>query len=374
MNSIWEDESFYAPHDFVIAGAGLTGLWCAYELKQKFPGAKISILEKELISTGASTRNAGFACFGSPSEMLHDAGIMGAEKMWDIVAMRYEGIQKIRRVFSDEEINYETCGGFECFSNSTFQVPDLQNKLKWLNDGMLKVTGEADAFTMSSHKIKTFQFSEFDEMVENKLEGSLHAGKLVQVLMQKVQGMGVHIFSGTPVLKWKKTKDEINVLTPKNKIITKHLILATNAFTNSLTNEKMITPARGQIILTSPIKDLPVSGTFHFNEGFYYFRNLQNRLLLGGARNVDIPSEETTVMETTGNIQHELEHFLSTHILPGRNYTIEKRWSGIMAFTADKLPKVKAIDDGVIAVICCNGMGVALSPVMPQRVISLLEL
>ena len=48
-----------------------------------------------------------------------------------------------------------------------------------------------------------------------------------------------------------------------------------------------ITPARGQIIVTEPIDDLPWTGCHHFDEGFYYFRNIGNRVLLGGARNQD---------------------------------------------------------------------------------------
>ena len=374
MNSIWEDESFFAPHDFIIAGAGLTGLWCALELKTKYPEAKISILEKEWIPTGASTRNAGFACFGSPSEMIHDAQIMGAEKMWEVVEMRYRGIQKIRQYFSDNEINFDACGGYECYTNNTFDIPKLENNLEWLNQGLQKITGKAKTFTFCNEKLNEFGLSDFDAMVQNEMEGGLHPGKLVQALTQKVHSLGVHIFSGTSLLKWKNANHEIVVQTSKNKLTTKRLILATNAFSNFLTEEKLVTPGRGQIILTSPIEGLPVSGTFHFNEGFYYFRNLGNRVLLGGGRNVDFASEETTVMETTGNIQHELENFLATYILHGRNYTIEKRWSGIMAFTPDKLPLVKTIDEGVVAVICCNGMGVALSPVIPELVIGELKL
>ena len=114
--SIWEQESFYAPQDFIIVGAGLAGLWCALELKINHPSASITILERGSIPTGASTRNAGFACFGSATELIADRDTMG-ETMWDVVAMRYKGINKIRKVFGDEVIEYTPCGGFECLSN-----------------------------------------------------------------------------------------------------------------------------------------------------------------------------------------------------------------------------------------------------------------
>ena len=71
-----------------------------------------------------------------------------------------------------------------------------------------------------------------------------------------------------------------------------------------------VTPARGQIVVTPPIKNLPLRGTFHFDEGFYYFRNIGNRLLLGGARNKCFEAEATTSFETTTMIQEELESFI----------------------------------------------------------------
>ncbi|MFL5809244.1 MAG: FAD-dependent oxidoreductase, partial [Flavisolibacter sp.] len=61
MVSIWEKETFYAPQDVVIAGSGFVGLWSAFFLKKKKPKLKITVVDRGLIPTGASTRNAGFA-------------------------------------------------------------------------------------------------------------------------------------------------------------------------------------------------------------------------------------------------------------------------------------------------------------------------
>ena len=90
--SIWEKESFFAPQDVIIIGSGFAGLWSALKLMEKNPLQKITILERGIIPTGASTRNAGFSCFGSPSELLHDIAAMGEEKTWQVVSMRYKGL------------------------------------------------------------------------------------------------------------------------------------------------------------------------------------------------------------------------------------------------------------------------------------------
>jgi glycine/D-amino acid oxidase-like deaminating enzyme len=127
--------------------------------------------------------------------------------------------------------------------------------------------------------------------------------------------------------------------------------------------------ARGQIIVTSPIEGLKMKGTFHYDEGFYYFRNVNNRVLLGGARNKAFESETTTELSTSPAIQNELERFLVTHLLHGKRFTIDYRWSGIMSFTKDKQPVIDKISKRVTAMIACNGMGVALMPVMTEKMV-----
>jgi hypothetical protein len=74
------------------------------------------------------------------------------------------------------------------------------------------------------------------------------------------------------------------------------------------------------VLLTSPIKGLPFRGTFHADEGFYYFRNLGDRVLLGGARNKAFEEEQTTEMHPSVKIQEALEAYLSEsfcHVIRG---------------------------------------------------------
>src|ERR1700749_3921800 len=97
--SVWEKESFFAPADIIIAGSGLVGLWSAFYLKKKAPSLSITIVERGLIPTGASTRNAGFACFGSLTEIAAGVTEMGEDQLLQLVEMRYKGIKKIKKTF-----------------------------------------------------------------------------------------------------------------------------------------------------------------------------------------------------------------------------------------------------------------------------------
>jgi len=364
-NSLWEKETYYSNNDVLIVGAGLMGLWTALELKKRAPKLNITIAEKSSTPLGASTRNAGFACFGSPTELLSDASTMGEDEMWQIAEMRYKGIEKIKTHFRNSTIEYNPCGGFECLLQKDTAVLD---ELVWLNKGMQAITGTNECFSVQNYLLEKLGLVGFDYLVNNKLEGTLHSGKLVQALTQKVQELGVQILYGATITKWHKLNHTIEVDINTTSIKTNQLLFCTNAFTHELLKDDSIIPARGQIIVTSPIDNLLLNGSFHFDEGFYYWRNVGNRILLGGARNITIEEETTTELATTHVIQNKLEQFLQTHIAQQYQYTVEHRWSGIMAFSSTKKPVFKQLDNLVYYAVACNGMGVALTPMFAEKI------
>jgi gamma-glutamylputrescine oxidase len=372
--SVWEKESFFAPQDVIIIGSGFAGLWSALKLKEKNPDQKITILERGIIPTGASTRNAGFSCFGSPSELLNDIAIMGEEKTWQVVSMRYKGLHEIRKYFSDYAINYDASGGYECFREGAADWELCAGKLDWLNERLRVITSLQDTFTIADKKLNTFGFKGFAHLIESGSEGGLHPGKFVQALLQKIQGMGVQVLTGIEVKKYELANGMVKITTKQNiSFSAKKLLLCTNAFTKTLLPEIEITPNRGQVLITGTIPNLKMKGTFHFDRGYYYFRNLDNRLLIGGARNKAFKEEETTETATTSIIQNELEDFVRRHLLPNNSFSITDRWSGIMAMGSEKLPIVKAIDQQVFCCVRMNGMGVAIAPVVAEKVACLIN-
>lgn len=370
--SVWEKETFFSHQDIIIVGSGFTGLWSAFFLIQKNPNYKITILERGIIPTGASTRNAGFSCFGSPSELVSDAAIMGDDKMWELVAMRYKGLDEIRKHFSG--IDYVADGGYECFTGDTAIWNNCFAKLDWLNEGLENITGERNLFTIADQKLAEFGFDNFDHLIENKLEGGLHPAKLIQALLKHIQQLGVQVLTSIDVLKVEEDGKHVQVFTNRDIVFSSNqVLLCTNAFTKSLIPDADIIPNRGQVLITNPIKNLPFKGTFHFDKGYYYFRNLDNRVLLGGARNTAFDEENTTTMESTPAIQQKLEAFISSYILPGKSFTIEDRWSGIMAMGSQKYPIVKSISKNVFCCVRMNGIGVALAPIVAKEVTELMS-
>lgn len=366
--SIWELETFYRNRDIIIVGGGFTGLWTAISIKERFPSRSVLVVERSPVPLGASTRNAGFACFGSLTEIIADSEKIGWEKTLALVKMRFDGLQKIQHYFKPEEIDFDRCGGYEILNDDK----PLQ-KIDEVNEKLKTITGLEKTYFLNKEKIAEFGLENLRFLIENPCEGALHSGKLLQKLLEKCQGLGIEFLFGTEVFEISENENSVKIITENFDIQAEKLIVATNAFTKNLLPEIDLFPARGQILLTEPVEDLKLKGTFHYDEGFYYFRNLGNRILLGGARNMDFKNEETDEIKTTDFLQSHLENFLRTLVLPEISFKIAHRWSGIMAMGAEKSPVIERISPRQIAAVRLSGMGVALAPMIGERVADLLQ-
>jgi gamma-glutamylputrescine oxidase len=371
--SIWEKESFYAPSDIVIAGSGFVGLWSSYYLKRAQPSLSVTIVERAPIPTGASTRNAGFACYGSLTELITDAKKMGEDKMLELVEMRYKGLRRIRKTFSDKKIGYKDHGGYELIADQATDMNALRTNIDWLNQRLKKIVRIQKAFRLQDDSIAAFGFAGIQHLVEAREEGQLHPGKLCQSLLRLVQSMGVNVLTNLEIKSFERTNGHLVLQTGQGiSLKAGQLLICTNGFARQLLPRLDTNPARGQILVTSPVEGLPFKGSFHFEEGFYYFRDLGNRVLLGGARNLAIEAENTDEMVVTDMIQQELERFLREIILPGRSYTIDHRWSGIMGIGGEKSPIIEQVSDHVFCAVRMSGMGVALAPVIGEKMAALM--
>jgi len=367
--SIWEAETFYRKRDITIIGSGFTGLWSAISIKEKYPEKSVLIIERNSVPTGASTRNAGFACFGSLTEIISDSEKMGWKKTLDLVKMRFEGLQKIQNYFTQDDIDFDLCGGYEILNDESA----LEN-LNEVNEKLAFITKTENTFRIANEKIGEFGLGKSEFLVENLCEGSLHSGKLLIKLVEKCHELKVEFLCATEVKSVSETENEVEIKIDENLILkSDKVIFCTNAFSSKFLKSEEIIPARGQIILTEPIENLKLKGTFHYDEGFYYFRNLGNRILLGGARNLDFETEKTTEFKTTEFLQNHLEQFLKEVILPNQDFKIAMRWSGIMAMGNEKTPIVKQFSERQFCAVRLSGMGVALAPKIGEMVCGLVS-
>ena len=390
--SVWEQSTYFAPKDLVIVGCGFVGLWTAYEAIHQNPKLNITILERGTIPSGASTRNAGFSCFGSVSELISDIQLMGEAAMLETVKMRYDGLQRIQEVFKAKEIDYNQWGGYELFEgkkgakndeSGLYDISKLDSDIAYLNKILApalktpKKNGKyLPIYTNASKDIKKLGFQGIEALAFNQLEGQLNSAKLVLALQKAVQAKGVQILFNTEVKKFKSHKKGVTITTNLEAVLeTKQFLVCTNGFAKQLIPSLDVVPARGQVFVTEPIKNLKFKGCFHFDEGYYYFRNLGNRLLLGGARNADFKNEKTYSLETSATIQKVLEDFMMQRILPkgSKKPKIELRWSGTMGMGSIKKPIIEQVQPNVYCAVRMSGMGVAIAPIVAKKALKLMK-
>lgn len=374
MISYWERESFLH-YDCIVIGAGITGLSTAIGLKERQPRQRILVLERGLLPTGASTRNAGFACMGSATELLDDLQHSSEAEVVALFARRKQGLDILRQRLGDERIGYRANGSYELIREQELYA---LNQLDYLN-GLLEPVLQRPAFRIANDRIGSSGFSTryTRSMIENTCEGELHSGMMMRALTDLAIEKGVEIRTGAVVERFDEEERGVQVaLSDALRGETLHffcdkLILCTNAFTRHLMPEEPVTPGRGQVLITQPIAGLPFKGVYHFDKGYYYFREIDGRVLLGGGRNLDFEGETTTELALHERIQSDLEQQLRDVILPGKTFEIDMRWSGIMAFGPTRQPIVKAFSGRVFGAYRMGGMGVALGSAVAQDVVAL---
>ena len=357
--SYWERKTWLGDLDFCIVGSGITGLSCALELREKCPEARILVLEKGVLPQGASTKNAGFACFGSLSEILSDLETHSEEEVLQLVSDRWKGIALLRSRLGDAALGYEGWGGYELFlQHETGLLEKCLDRMEAINELLLPIFGQP-CFRLANND---FGFCGIHpKLILHPFEGQLDTGQMMKALLQRIQGHAnpVMILNGVRLLSYTDQGDRVFLATDRFEPQTRKLLLATNGFTGSL-EPLPVEPARAQVLVTEPIPGLRLKGAFHMEEGYYYFRNVGDRLLFGGGRNLDKAGETTTEFGQTPLIQGTLERLLQEVILPGRPVRISDRWSGIMGVGPQKRPILQKLSGNVACGVRLGGMGVAI--------------
>ena len=366
--SYWEYRTWLDGLDHVIVGSGIVGLSCALTLRKTFPNDKILVLESGFLPQGASTKNAGFACFGSMSEILDDLVEHSEQDVIDLIRDRHEGLGSLRSLLGDQALQYQTFGGYELFLEQEEALYEsCLSNMDRIN-ALLKPLFDAPVFSIRSN---SFGFQGIqDALIWNRFEGQLDTGKMMQVLLQKAQGQGITILNAIKFRDYVSSGSGVSVHTDHFECKTRNLYIATNGFAKEIVKGDLL-PARAQVLITKPIPELQIQGTFHMYKGFNYFRNLEGRILLGGGRHLDVKGEETTLFGTTSLIQEYLEELLGKVILPDIDFEIDSTWSGIMGVGQQKRPIIKAIDNGVFCGIRLGGMGVAIGTIVGRRLAEL---
>lgn len=370
MLSYWEKQSLLQ-YDMIVVGSGIVGLSTAVSIKEKSPKTRVLVLERAVLPTGASTKNAGFACIGSLTEILEDLKHTGEDQVLDLVQLRYEGLKKLRERLGDKNIRYASNGSYELIKATD---KDCLNELDRMNDLLFPIL-KTKAFTLADEKLKKFGFPlEYaTHLISNNTEGELHTGEMMRALIDCAIHLGIEIKTGCEVIHLEGMSDWVQVVVQHHYLkeeipfTADKVVVCTNAFAKQFYPEMDLKPGRGQVLITEPMENLPFKGIFHFDKGFYYFRNIENRVLFGGGRNKDVAVETTTEFAFNEKIREDLLNKLRQIILPEIPFVVSDWWTGIMAFGEDKVPIVEKQSDRIFAGVRMGGMGVAIGSAIGEK-------
>lgn len=373
--SFWEQQSYFEGVDLLIVGAGIVGLNAARAAKELKPNWKILVVDRgAFLPYGASTRNAGFACFGSMTELMDDLKSNSADQVFSLVEKRWKGLLKLRSVLGDENIGYEERGGYELFAEMEDLLFDsCFDEMEKFNAHLKSLTGIENVYQIASPQIKEFGFHGIKHLIKNKAEGQIDTGKMMKSLLALVRSLGVEVLNGIEIKSWQEKENYLLVETGNGFAIpVQQMLITTNAFAKQLLPDLNVQPGRAQVLITSHIENLKVKGTFHVDKGYYYFRNVGDRLLLGGGRNLDFAGEKTYDFGITENIQSHLQEMLKNTILPNQKFDIEQRWSGIMGLGPNKTTIVKKVEERIGCAVRMGGMGIAIGTLIGEEAAGLM--
>ena len=370
--SYWERNSFLKDIDVAVIGSGLIGLTAAIRLKELDKSLRVIVIERGVLPEGASTRNAGFACFGSLTELIEDLKTHSEEEVFGLVDRRWRGLLKLRARVGDKKLGYEGYGGYEVFQSGEGNVlEECKDQMPYFNDRIGSIVGLKDVYRVVGND---FGFKGIlGELIHNNAEGQLDTGAMMVYLLGLAEKRGVRVLNGWNVTEMEDIGKGVRLVSSEGwDVLVGKVLVATNGFARQLLPELDVVPARNQVLITKPIRGLALRGAFHYDKGYYYFRNVGNRMLLGGGRNLDPVGEETDAFGHTVLVQDALKRLMGEVILPSRTVALDGWWSGILGLGAQKKPIVKMISDNVVVAVRMGGMGIAIGSLVGEEGASLI--
>ncbi len=355
--SHWEWTAWREPWDLIVVGAGITGSSAALHMLTEHPGARVLLLERAVHPSGASTRNAGFTCFGTIGESLDDLAHESEAAVFARIRQRFDGLNLLLQTLPADEIEHRSTGGHELFLDEA-DFRKSADAIPWFNERLHEITGVRHVYAETRiHGHRAISIAG---------EGHLHSGKLLQALHRRVRARGGEIRWNMAV---SGVETGVVTLSSGDELSAKRILVATNGFTGTLPGMPVIHPARGSVLVLDGDGARDWRGTWHFDRGFVYFRDVGEALLLGGGRHVDIAGERTMEDAVNPAIRDYLLAF-ARETLAVKHLRVRSEWSGVMGFPeGGKTPVIRELKPDVWIAAGLGGMGVALGVGVGKEVV-----
>ena len=321
-----------------IIGAGITGLSAAIECQAR--NIPCVILEAEYPASKASGRNAGYLMRGAAENYaaaINDLGRDRARFLWrwteqNLLQLRALGIESVPS-FN----NRPSC----LVATEEAEAAQLEHSAELLREDSFEV--ELIRAGINAPDDAIFRSGRSTLALLNPSDATCSPTELVAQLQRQLTD--TPILTNAPVHDIQPSTNHITLSARAYTVRAKHVLAATNAYARHLLPELegVVTPNRGQMLAFRPadpaLADLAYA--YYLNHGSEYIRpGAKGEIILGGARKSDETAERTDHDAVSDTVQSTLEHWIRALITT--DYEVTARWSGIMGFTNDAMPIVKA--------------------------------
>jgi glycine/D-amino acid oxidase-like deaminating enzyme len=353
--------------DVCIVGAGYTGMWAAYFLKQADPALRIHILEADYAGCGASGHNDGFVTPTIGHSLHTVVRRYGPERAKAAYIAVGRSIIELRRFCAKHHIaaDFEASGFYLVASNSG-QVRRLEHDVRLAAQmGMnYEVTGARESQEcIGSHAIRAAL----------KTPGALvNPHKLARGLARVLKQIDVEIHERSPVEAIERVRGYHVARTARGCVRAPRMILATNAYQHQFDAfRRMVKPVWSYAAVTEPL-DEELLARVHWpgREGFVEARNFivfgrftaDNRLLIGGGPAPYLYGRDMDERHMRDDSIHQLlRDHLARYFPAWSDLRFTHAYGGCIAVTRDLLPHVGTSGNGLYYAYGYCGNGIAMT-------------
>ena len=355
--------------DWLIVGAGYTGLSAARKLYELHPNQKIIIVDAQFAGEGASGRNSGYLVDTTLNDgFTSNKELSNYKKKTDIYQL---GIDSVKKFIKEYQVDCDWNEAGKYFASSR---DDDQEKLINFSNILSKL-GFEHSLLDKDHLSKKLGTNFYNLALYTKGGILLHPGKLVRAMIDTLSD-NIELIEQSQLLEWKKIKDIIYCKFKNNKIITKKIIFCTNGFLKSLgIKENYNFPLTLTASMTRPLTDKEFKSIGEPKEwgvlpikpmGATIRMTKDKRILIRNTAEVHNPFQMTKSKLNKRSIKQKIG--IKKRFPQLSDDIIESSWSGIVSRTGNSSQIFEKVDNNIFVAGCYNGAGIGVGALFGEQI------
>ena len=355
--------------EWLIIGAGYTGLSAARKLGQLYPNQKIIIVDAQLAGEGASSRNSGYLVDTTLNDgFTSNKELDNYKKKADIYDL---GIKVVKKFINEYQVDcdWNECGKY--FASSKIEDEKI---LRNFSNTLSKLGFEHNLLS-NNELSKRLGTNFYNIALFTKGGVLLHPGKLVRAMVDVLPN-NVCLYENSSLLSWNKTKDIISCKFKNGNINTKKIIFAINGFLKSLRIKSNYNfPITLTASMTRPLTDDEFESIGQPKEwgvlpvrpmGATIRMTKDKRILIRNTAEVHNPFKMSKLHLEKRSVNQKIGIKKRFPQLP--NDIIQSSWSGVVSRTRNSSQIFEKIDNNVFAAGCYNGSGIGVGTLFGEQI------